>query len=204
MQHRYITIQVMYAKGEGGQKSTALGFETAPATTEIICHYFDWGVSPQGSAIIGRRAKPISTHKKSGTYRKDRHKGPELEVQAPQMPPDLLPKAQAAWNVIVMKLMEAGLVADLDQLALRMLSESVELYLDACDLIREQGLVAGGGDSGLYQHPAVGIRNKAWAQIVKLCGEFGLTPAARVGLHLEAKQPNTDEVARLLGLNVIR
>jgi len=151
-----------------------------------------------------RRKLPAAIHKKRGTFKPSRHAGPELAIEMPQMPPDLAPKAQAAWNVIGAKLLAAGLIADLDQLALRMLCESVELYLDAADIVREQGLVAGGGGSGMYQHPAVGIRNRAWAQIVKLCGEFGMTCAARTGLHIESKDPSTDEVAKILGLRVIQ
>ncbi|MDE2427041.1 MAG: phage terminase small subunit P27 family [Elusimicrobia bacterium] len=149
----------------------------------------------------GPQKSPRQAHKLRGTLREDRHAGPEMPVMVPQMPPDLGPVAQGAWNVITAKLLSAGLIADLDQLPMRLLCESVELYLEACDVVKRDGLIVA-SVKAIYQHPAVGIRNKAWAQIVKLCREFGMSPSARCGLHIDTKQGQGKGVADILGLHV--
>lgn len=148
----------------------------------------------------GPAKKPTALHKRNGTYRPGKHGGPALRVELPESPPDMCPVAVAQWNIIGRQLAEAGLVSTIDQTALRMLCESMALYLESCDLIKTEGLVVGGKTK--YQHPAVGIRNKAWAQIVTVARQFGMTPSARTGLHLESKQED-DDVSKILNLKVV-
>src|SRR5262249_49618430 len=135
-----------------------------------------------GGRLMPRPKKPAEVHRRQGTYQPSRHAGPALPVSIPEMPADLPPAAQAAWKNITQMLFSAGLVAELDQLSLRMLVESVWLYHEAHDDIVAKGLVIQTTNGNWVQNPSVGIRNKAWLQIVTLCKQFGMTPTARTGL----------------------
>lgn len=149
----------------------------------------------------GRPRKPKALHERDGTLRPHRHGAGNLPVEIPEMPPDLCPTAQGVWNITTRKLEAAGLVADIDQLALRMLCESVALYHEACDGIKESGLVVMTLKGNAIQNPLVGIRNKAWVQIVKLCQEFGMTPAARNGFNLPEAEEESD-LDSIIGFSV--
>lgn len=150
----------------------------------------------------GPRKTPAEQHKKRGTFQPSRHAGPSLPIEIPDMPPDMPPLAQAAWKNITTKLLDAGLVSDIDQTALRLLAESVWLYHESQDLIVSKGLVVMTIKGNQIQNPAVGIRNKAWAQIVKLASYFGMTPSSRTGLQCGPAPEDDDGTADILGFKV--
>jgi len=150
----------------------------------------------------GPAKKPAAMHKRKGNYRPSRHGGPELKASLPIAPPDLSPTAAAQWAVIGNELAESGLISLVDRTAFRMLCESVAVYLEAMDEIKNKGMIAYTEKGFPIQHPAVGIRNTAWTQIIAACKQFGMTPSSRTGLHLETKQGN-DDVAEILGLRVV-
>ena len=152
----------------------------------------------------GPRKLPAKVHEKRGTKKRCRHAEPKVPGAAtiPPPPAELSEIAGRVWNDVGTKLVKAGLLTELDELALRLLCESVEMYFEAC---REcVGQLTIESDKGnVLQNPAVAIRNRAWAQIVKLCQEFGLTPSARTGLNVDAKPPEDDAVSKILGFKVI-
>ena len=135
----------------------------------------------------GPAAKPRSQHQQDGTYRADRHGSGTLPVEIPGKPGDLTPVASAAWNTITKHLESAGLVSSIDGHAIRLLCESWELYLDACEKIAADGLIvqsvtkAGTND---VPNPAIRIRDAAWKQVYLMLRQFGMTPSARTGLNL--------------------
>jgi len=120
-------------------------------------------------------------HKKDGTYRPARHKTVPLAVSIPPMPPDLSPSAQAQWNNITQQLFTAGYITDLDGVSMRLLVESIELYLIACDDCKENGIKLATA-KGWMQNPALGARNVAWKQINTICKQYGMTAISRTGL----------------------
>lgn len=142
---------------------------------------------------------PAATHQKRGTFQPSRHATPSLPIEIPEMPLDLPPAAQAVWKNVTAKLFSAGLIADLDQMALRMLAESVWLYQESHDDIIAKGLTISTTNGNVVQNPSVGIRNKAWEQIVKLCKQFGMTPSARTGLPAGVTEDEDDAEAAIIG-----
>ena len=51
----------------------------------------------------------------------------------------------------------------------------------------------------VIQHPAVGVRNKAWERVVKLARQFGMTPSARAGMAIaNAADEQRDPLLTLL------
>jgi len=135
---------------------------------------------------MGNPKKPIEHHKRAGNYRPSQHGRLTLPVEIPDAPADLHPTAAAAWNVIGGHVKAAGVVARIDLYALRLLCESIKLYLDAQDEIEERGITlietSTVGNEKTIINPAVRIRSQVWAEIVKLLTQFGMTPASRTGL----------------------
>jgi P27 family predicted phage terminase small subunit len=128
------------------------------------------------------RKKPIEEHILQGTYRQDRHGKCGLAIEIPKCPTGMTPGARTHWRRQAKLLNEAGIISHIDGLALRLLAESIDLYLSAGAKLEAHGLIAKTSNGNVIQSPFLSIRNSAWEQIVKLAGQFGLTPADRTGL----------------------
>lgn len=79
-------------------------------------------------------------------------------------------------------LANAGLISQVDGLSLRLLAESIDLYLTAAAKVTPHTLVIKTASGNVIQNPFLSIRNRAWEQVVKLAASFGLTPADRNGM----------------------
>lgn len=90
---------------------------------------------------------------------------------------------RAKWQELVPHLGAVGLFTILDSDTLSLYCEAWDEFFAAREWIEKSGLVAMSEKGGEYQHPAVGIKNKAIARIRQFANDFGMTPAARVGLH---------------------
>jgi P27 family predicted phage terminase small subunit len=112
--------------------------------------------------------------------------GPE-----PPAPPDWLgPQGKAAWNEIAPVLFPIGCLTKSDYRLLCTYCEAWDDFFAARAVIEVEGMIATTDKGTCYQHPAVGIKNKAIQRIRQIGGDFGLSPSARVGLNLapQAKQ----------------
>ena len=94
----------------------------------------------------------------------------------------MTPRARTHWRRLTKLLNEAGIISHIDGLALRLLAESIDLYLTAGEKLGAHGLIAKTTNGNVIQSPFLSIRNRTWEQIVKLAGQFGLTPADRTGM----------------------
>src|SRR5688572_27143623 len=100
-------------------------------------------------------------------------------------PPEWLGEAgRAVWAEVAPKLHALRLLTTVDCRLLSLYCEAWDELFAARKIIEAAGLVATSDKGGQYQHPAVGIKNRAVARIRQLGGEFGMSPAARVGLKL--------------------
>lgn len=96
-------------------------------------------------------------------------------------------------------LREMGVLTKADGLALALLCEPLVRYIEARDLVEAEAkgpdkikFIATTDKGTVYQHPLVGVMNKAWEQAAKMAREFGLTPSSRSGLHATPpKKPAT-------------
>ncbi len=94
-----------------------------------------------------------------------------------------LPIASAVWDRTIEDLADVpGLLCELDAGALALYCDAWQQYRDAAKLVATKGMVATSEKGGEYQHPAVGIRNKARDAIVRLGAKFGLDPQSREGM----------------------
>lgn len=149
---------------------------------------------------MGRPKKPLTQHKREGTYRKHRHEGPEPESVKPGDGDGLEGVALDTWNKISPVLTGMGVYTEADELALHMLCESYGFYVDASKDIKENGRykiqVNKTGNEYYIENPSVKARGRFWREVVDLARQFGLTPSARTGLSVikvEEKKPSALE-----------
>ena len=100
----------------------------------------------------------------------------------PTTPSYLPQKAKAEWRRMGSLLQEAGLITNLDTAALAAYCLAHAHLVEAEAKLQEEGSVIRGHDGGLVKSPWVTIANQAMIQVVRLLGEFGMTPASRVRL----------------------
>jgi P27 family predicted phage terminase small subunit len=141
--------------------------------------------------------------RKSGRYleltgsRIDDGRGMPTPPGIPLKPDWLGPKASEVWDETVAELQEIpGLLSTLDGGVLALYCDAWQQFHDAQAIIAENGMVCHSEKGGTYQHPAVGISNKAREQITKLGALFGLNPMARDGMIIE--KPEEDELEALI------
>ena len=82
---------------------------------------------------------------------------------------------------------DSTMTAQLDILAI-----NLQLYLDAYDKVKEDGLFITNDRDNVQKHPAVDVMSKAFSQIAELSKVYGLTPLDRKRLD-EGKQIEAEE-----------
>jgi P27 family predicted phage terminase small subunit len=111
-----------------------------------------------------------------------------MEPGTPPMPRDLDPDARAEWKRIVPTLAASGRLAKVDRAALIEYCRAWGACERAHRLLIAEGDILKTQTGYAYPHPAVAMA-KSFAGIVRAyLSEFGLTPAARERLGIEARQ----------------
>lgn len=140
---------------------------------------------------MGKRGpKPTPTRilKVRGSWRADTRSG-EPECSGIPKPPEWLEgEALAKWNQLVPKLARMGVIGDVDGDVIAAYCEAWSEFVLARKYIDEHGEIACGEKGGEYQHPMVGIKNKAVERMGRLGAQFGWSASARTGLKVEAQQ----------------
>lgn len=156
---------------------------------------------------MGRRAIPKVDRKRQGTLRDDRHSDTPDAPPGEAVKPDWV-KGDAAryWDHIAPHLDASGLLSVLDEEALGGMCFFLAEFVKSNQTL-EKWEEAGGTpgmsvtpNGCLIQHPAVGLRNKAWEKFEKLAGKFGKTPSDRASIHMGGGgDDQSDPMAGLLG-----
>ena len=144
----------------------------------------------------GRKPKPTAMLKASDTYRSDRHED-RLEVQGrPQLP--TYQSAEETFEWLVQHLDDLGVVAELDAIALSMLSDAWEDYCAARAVIKRLGptyaTTTPQGDEMHRPRPELAMMNGSWDRLNKMLPEFGLTAAARAKLSAPEKIESLEDL----------
>jgi len=153
----------------------------------------------------GRRPKP--THLKLITGNPGLRPLNDAEAMPdpgmPDPPPGLGVVAQLEWDHISKKLHAAGLLTMIDGSALAAYCQAFERWRQAEAVLKDladrdalgRGLIIRTANGTPIQNPLVGIANKAMADMMRYCVEFGMTPSARsrVKAHLLATQKDPAE-----------
>ncbi|WP_159944798.1 MULTISPECIES: phage terminase small subunit P27 family [unclassified Nocardiopsis] len=122
---------------------------------------------------------------------------PQPAAGLPEPPEGLDEATRAIWDEVVAELDAMGLATRPDRHQLHAYVEAVRLHAQASVLVQRAGPLIKDRDGDLRTNPAVRIQREASRTMLLLAREFGLTPAARVGLAGE--HVAQDHAARLLG-----
>jgi len=134
---------------------------------------------------------------------KSRQGEPHPEVVIPKHPIWVSPKAKKYWKEIAPMLADYGVITNWDRIALALLVDTLADYIAAKKLIVKHGEITPSKKDAVYQYPAVGIKNRTFENVLKLCREFGLTPASRSNVQIEkASDPKENPKARFFKVNV--
>lgn len=148
----------------------------------------------------GRKRKPTPILKLHGTFRDDRRSGnePTPDIECPDMPRFITGEARKEWERIVPLLAEARCLTRWDMAALAAYCQTWKEFVRLCRAINRITAYTIQTDKGnTVQNPLVGAKNKAFNNLLRICGEFGLTPASRSRLTLNP-QENNDPLEELL------
>lgn len=145
----------------------------------------------------GPKPTPTITLRNRGSWRGSaRTNEPCLPVEAPEAPEWLEGDAKGEWDRLVPILMDAGVLTQADRGALALTCQSWADFLEAKRTVEVDGLTVETAVGGLRAHPAVAIKNAAWAQYIKGCSLFGIDPADRANIKAAPKKEAEDQKRR--------
>lgn len=124
-----------------------------------------------------------------GNYREDRHGGaaPDPPTAIPDPPPMLKGEALEEWNRITQLLSQVKCIAELDRATLAAYCTEWARYVIANNRLRVIRTLLSESTKGTKMpHPLLRISDKALKNMLSICQEFGLTPASRTRLNIEA------------------
>lgn len=154
---------------------------------------------------MGRKAVPTSLKVLMGNPGKRplNKNEPKPKPVAPPCPAWLPAKAKYYWRQVAPELERLGLLTAVDGPALAVALTHLAIIAEAAAIIKRDGILttdldhpAPDGTPGQRKHPANQLIRDSSAAFKQWVSEFGLTPAARVGLSL----PEVDEVNDFAGL----
>jgi P27 family predicted phage terminase small subunit len=158
--------------------------------------------------VGGRRPNPTRLSELRGTYAKDpgrrNRSEPVVPTDRPDCPPHLVGVARRAFEDVCDQLELIGILTSVDFVALSLFAKTYATWRDACDKCDKLGdaLVVPifdteGNRCGVdaKRNPFHVVKSDAARQLHKLCREFGLTPSARVQVHINENAATLDPFA---------
>ena len=124
---------------------------------------------------------------------------PKPDASAPDMPQWLPEDAKAEWQRVAPELSRIGLLARIDGSALAAYCEAYSRWKQAVEMMASEGVTFVTQAGYVATHPAVGIANKAKAEMHRFGREFGLTPSSRGRMSLPGESEEADPMEKLLG-----
>lgn len=129
-----------------------------------------------------------------------RNRGSAPKASGTPEPPDWLNGDELAEFSELLRAFEAvpGLVGKIDALAVACLAEAICEVRAARDEIAEHGATCTSEKGGIYQHPAVGRKNKALERVRYWTARFGMSPSDRASLDVDLSATNENPFAKFL------
>jgi P27 family predicted phage terminase small subunit len=135
----------------------------------------------KNNMTAGRKPKPTNLKLIQGTYRSDRANPsePRPRIAIPPCPKFLQVEARKLFKETAAKLARIGLMTELDDMALSMLCQSWQEYLEATEQVRKTGILVKSPNGLPVLNPYLTVANQALKNVRSLLAEFGLTPSSR-------------------------
>ena len=144
----------------------------------------------------GKKPMPTAMLKANGTYEPGKH-GNRLEADGIPTAP-AVQSANETFEWLVKKLDDLGVVAEVDAMALQMLSDAWEDYQVARAVVKEQGptyaTTTAQGDLMWRPRPEVLMMNQSWSKVEKMMVQFGLTASSRAKIETQEKIETLDDL----------
>jgi P27 family predicted phage terminase small subunit len=153
----------------------------------------------------GRKPTPVEVRRRTGNPARRPLPEPVVvggrSIVAPEPPEDMPSDARHAWDTIVPRLHEIGLLDQIDELALEAMCTQWARAKQAGRVVAEQGHVTLGSTGQMVEHPALATERNAHQMFLKLAEHYALTPIARTRLGLAELQRKSlaHEMAGALG-----
>lgn len=121
----------------------------------------------------------------------------------PPAPADLGSEGKSHWDVVVRELTDLRALSKMDLFNLRALCIEWELYIMHRKKQMEEGIgsyfeVEGKNGKQILPHPVHYNGTNHLREYMKICNEFGLSPASRARIGLASAEPNKSKAAELL------
>lgn len=154
----------------------------------------------------GPKPTPTALLKLRGSWRaKGRGEEPEPPVSIPTAPKFLKGEALAEWDRITVLLAKVGCVAEQDRALLSAYCIEWARYVRANNQLRfVRSLLATTTRGTKMAHPLIRVSDRALANMLRICQEFGLSPAARTQLNVEAASVAEDPLEQLIRQKIER
>jgi P27 family predicted phage terminase small subunit len=93
-------------------------------------------------------------------------------------------RAASAWDELVPELARIGLLTLVDGHALAVYCEAWATYVEASAIVRSEGILIDSYRGGKAKNPAAQIMRDSADLMMKVGGQYGLTPATRTRLQV--------------------
>lgn len=151
--------------------------------------------------LRGPAAKPSELKKLEGTYRKDRaaRNEPKPRVEIPPCPSWLTAAGKREYRKHAEMLVNLRVMTEADRLALAAFANEYAKWREAEGKVGELGAVLISEKTGApYLNPWQNIASNHFKNMVKLMGEFGLTPASRSRIEAQPEDEKQTSLAEKL------
>ncbi|QDU62158.1 Phage terminase, small subunit [Planctomycetes bacterium Pan216] len=140
----------------------------------------------------GPKKTSDATKRLRGTNRKDRDdQSLKLKRGIPTRPKWIVHEvAVIEWDRVVEILANDNVLTLGDQGILALYCQAYADWIEAKEVIEDEGITTETDKGNVIQHPAVGACNKAWERCLKAAKELGLTPASRSRVD---REPDAEE-----------
>lgn len=105
---------------------------------------------------------------------------PRVALKIPSPPRELPERSRKEWRRLTKQLYAAGLVTELDRMALAALVQSYVRWMEAQEGLAKTGLLVRPGQDGIPKlNPLLRVSREAQVEYTRMLTEFGLTPSSR-------------------------
>lgn len=149
--------------------------------------------------MVGRKPTPNKVLKLRGAYRKDRHAVREDISMDAQIPPPstvMDAEAKAEWDRLTAALDNAGILTLVDRGALTAYCVYWSRWVQAEQMLKEQGCVIEGSHGGQVENPWGRVGRSAFEAMHRCAVELGFTPSARCRVRPAKKAEPVDTKKR--------
>ena len=120
----------------------------------------------------------------------------------PPCPRHIQGEARKEWRRTSRELAACGLLTSVDRAALAAYCQAWARWVQAEDVLRKAGVLVKTPNGMLVQSPILAVANRAMDQMRAFLVEFGMTPAARTRIQVQAPKEEGDPLDQLRELDL--